>query len=262
MTLKKLYFSIFLSLTSPLILFSSAKKNTSTSRPEITEGRIIYTNATEINLKSSIYRDYTGDTKCEDLKDTDFTHNEFPFKPGFFEGILWFNIEITKPENFDNQRYILMLGENHIDFAEAFVKKNGTWTLFGRAGRGISKTEMSITTSDPMIPLMENLFEGGDVTHLRVRLNSNNGSPINFNIVSNTKLYFSTRETLSRFCLSGGMGICIFFILLLIGLLLKDSAYLFLALSALMYYLRAMQLRGIGPAFFLLHIAHFHGRQT
>lgn len=242
--------SISLIFTLFFTVFYIFPQNLSNSpyRPHLTEESVPLLKSTELSVKLKIFKDPTGSMKCNDIPDESFIPIDNPYKPKYFEGILWFDLEINKPLNFDGQRHLINLGNEHIDFAEAFAFYDGKWNLIGRTGRNINKTEMSMVAITQMIPLMKNLFdENKDVTHIRLRLTSNTGSPVKIKIISNIKFYQSTSRIISRLCFTGGIAICIFFGLLLTGLLLKDHAYLFLAFSALCYIIKAMQARGTGP---------------
>ncbi|MBQ0040332.1 MAG: hypothetical protein KBS64_07895 [Treponema sp.] len=184
---------------------------------------------------------------CNQINEEDFHETELPLKPGFFEGILWFDIEISKPENFDDQRYILYIEDESVDFAEAFIQTDMGWRLLGRTGTGIPKEQMSLVTSIPLIPLMKNLFSHGNTTHVRLRMTSSKGTPVKISLISNTNLYTTSSRALSSFSFNGGIGIVLFLGLLITGIFLKDPAYIFLAFSSLLYILRAMQTRGTGP---------------
>ncbi len=244
---KKILILLFTLFSTIFFIFPQEQPNLS-YRPQITKGNISALTSKELGITLKLFKDPTGSMNCNDINDENFIPVENPYKPKHFEGILWFDIEITKPANFDGQRHLIDLENEHIDFAEAFAYSEGNWNLIGRTGRSISKTKVSMIAITQVIPLMKNLFdENKDVTHIRLRVTSNTGSPVNIKIISNTNFYQSTSRVLSKLCFTGGIAICIFFGLLLTGILLKDNAYLFLAFSSLCYIIKAMQARGAGP---------------
>ncbi|WP_407397702.1 LuxR C-terminal-related transcriptional regulator [Treponema sp.] len=241
--LKKL-FIIFFFLVSPILCHGTADNH----KHILTNEDINLSRDTEISITTKVFKDYSFEKKCSEIEEKDFKDTGLPYYPGLYDGILWFDIIIKKPEQFDGQRYQISLGNDYIDLAEAFIQKGDSWQLIGRTGRHIKEPDMSLVTSAPLLPLMRELFEENDTTHIRIRMTSNRGNPVNIRLISNTKLFRSTSKYISKFSLSGGIGICLFFGLLLTSILLKDPAYMSLAFSAFFFILRAMHTRGAGAS--------------
>lgn len=214
-----------------------------------TKEEIKYPNMMEEKPPAKIFIDPKGTMKCSEIQDQDFSDIEFPYRPGFFEGILWFTIQIDKKKLDERQRYMVLFENQNIDFAEAFIKSGENWILIGRTGKAIRTREMSLASILSAIPLMENLDGTEEAKNIRIRFASTNGDPVTIKILSTTRYLKKVNRVLSNFSFSGGIGICIFFGLLLTSILLRDPAYLFLALSALLYILRALHIKGSGPVF-------------
>ena len=72
-------------------------------RPHPTEESVPLLKSTELSVRLKIFKDPTGSMKCNDIPDESFIPIDNPYKPKYFEGILWFDLEINKPLNFDGQ---------------------------------------------------------------------------------------------------------------------------------------------------------------
>ena len=74
-----------------------------------TKEEIKYPNMMEEKPPAKIFIDPKGTMKCSEIQDQDFSDIEFPYRPGFFEGILWFTIRIDKKKLGERQRYMGLL---------------------------------------------------------------------------------------------------------------------------------------------------------
>lgn len=199
----------------------------------------------DVKLEVKVYRDTTNSKNCMDIPEEEFTEIKLPYYPGFTRNKLWLDIRFNKYADMENHLYNLVLKIDYKDYIDAFIlKEDNTWQSIKEVANP------SVCTTSPIIPLMKNLTAGNDKIHIRICTIPGKGNPINIKLIQNKNLTKSVTMLITRFCFNSGLSITIFLVLLLAGLLLKDSAYLLLAFSAFVYILRATFARGILPVIF------------
>ncbi|MDO4505698.1 MAG: LuxR C-terminal-related transcriptional regulator [Spirochaetales bacterium] len=228
---------LFLALFPPIFSYG-------TSFPSSTSGLIANPEVSAhpiINSTAKIFLDDSNLKECADIPGQVFQKTVFPYYPGTYNGTIWIDIEIEKSDEFNKQPFTLFIDADFIDFQETYICSEGSWNLIS------SETYLSAITSNPLIPIIRDFYGKDNIIHIRVKMRSCRGDPISVKIYPNNELFKTTTISLSWFYLSGGIGACIFFFLLIVGILLKDPAYILLALSSLFYILRAMQVRDVIP---------------
>ena len=194
-----------------------------------------------IKAKIKIFRDDSNHMACEEIPEEVFQKTVFPYYPGAYNGTLWMDIAIKKSDEFNRQPFTIYIDMDYCDFQEAYIYSDDSWQPLK------SKTFMSAITSNPLIPIIRDMYGKKDYLNIRIKMTSSRGDPINVKIIPNSELFRSITISLSKLYLSYGIGICLFFILLIVGILLKDPAYILLAISSLFYILRAMHAKDVIP---------------
>lgn len=194
-----------------------------------------------IKAKIKIFRDDSNHMTCEEIPEEVFQKTVFPYYPGAYNGTLWMDIAIKKSDEFNRQPFTIYIDMDYCDFQEAYIYSDDSWQPLK------SKTFMSAITSNPLIPIIRDMYGKKDYLNIRIKMTSSRGDPINVKIIPNSELFRSITISLSKLYLSYGIGVCLFFILLIVGILLKDPAYILLAISSLFHILRAMDAKDVIP---------------
>ena len=194
-----------------------------------------------IKAKIKIFRDDSNHMACEEIPEELFQKTVFPYYPGAYKRTLWMDIAIKKSDEFNRQPFTIYIDMDYCDFQEAYIYSDDSWQPLK------SKTFMSAITSNPLIPIIRDMYGKKDYLNIRIKMTSSRGDPINVKIIPNSELFRSITISLSKLYLSYGIGICLFFILLIVGILLKDPAYILLAISSLFHILRAMDAKDVIP---------------
>ncbi|MCQ2241815.1 LuxR C-terminal-related transcriptional regulator [Treponema sp.] len=241
----RLFFTLAVCTIVPF--FCYGKTNLSSSSEFIEASEVL--NTTRIKSEAKIFRDDSNKQECSDIPANVFQKAVFPYYPGAYNGTIWLDIQIEKSEKFNREPFTLLIDTDYIDFHEAYISSGDSWKPI------LSKTYLSYITSCPLIPIIRDFYGENNIIHVRAKMRTHRGDPINVKIVPNNSLFKTTTKSLSWFYLSGGIGACIFFFILIIGILLKDPAYILLAFSALFYILKAMQAKNIIPVILWNHTA-------
>ena len=194
-----------------------------------------------IKAKIKIFRDDSNHMACEEIPEELFQKTVFPYYPGAYKRTLWMDIAIKKSDEFNRQPFTIYIDMDYCDFQEAYIYSDDSWQPLK------SKTFMSAITSNPLIPIIRDMYGKKDYLNIRIKMTSSRGDPVNVKIIPNSELFRSITISLSKLYLSYGIGICLFFILLIVGILLKDPAYILLAISSLFHILRAMDAKDVIP---------------
>ncbi|MBP5176065.1 MAG: hypothetical protein ILP07_09170 [Treponema sp.] len=208
-----------------------------------------------IPLEVSYYNDGTATMRCNQIPSSYFHPIARSFSTGFYKGVLWVELAFKDTQVEDGKNFYLDLGSEHIDIAELFIMKDGTWEFYGRTGRSLKKSYMSVPSWRLVIPLDESDLSDGPVHRVRVRMCAYLGAPVSFSLQP-ARNYNSSNLILATFNF-GIIVICFVLIVIIfaIALVFKDSAYLLLGITAFLQFLLMLQIKGLGQVFIWNFIA-------
>ena len=247
---KKLHLSYWFLTIICGIFLSSCKSNIFISSVQSSiDTEIKIPKKIDIPLYVTKFYDKTNKIKCSDLIEKNFTPAKSHFNPGFFKGALWLDIYFPNTTTALGPSYAIDFGSEPISLAEVYLCNNdGEWQIFGRTGRMLLRNQMNSPSWRMYIPFTSNL-ENGAVHHIRVKLISTIGSPVNISIVPLRNYDYQT-SWYSMICfLLSGLFLISIALLFLYGCFFKDKIYLFLSGAAFFSLLTIAELKGIGPIY-------------
>ncbi|MBO4320349.1 MAG: response regulator, partial [Treponema sp.] len=250
---RKRLFAIFLLFLCTFSLFSEKKyiKNP-VKEFEIEDSK--ENRSKSIPLTVSYYNDETAEMDCGDLDKVEFTNTAQVFNPGFFKGVLWCDITFVDTQSDGGNDLYLYLGNRHIDLAEAYTLSSSGWTLIGWTGRSIKREQMSVPSWKLIIPidsteLDRNIYHHLRVKHLRVKIVSNLGIPIDLRLLSKGEFYNQSMVNSAMSLTLEVICLLITIILFVCGCFFRDYIYRLIAIASLFLLLLILQLKGIGPVY-------------
>lgn len=196
-----------------------------------------------------------------------FTENTIPeenfkrctasFNPGFYSGALWLEIVFPCSET-ENHECQFLLGDEHLDYAELYVKKGRLFTFQGRTGRCIPLSKITNPHFINSLQINQKVFNKEDFHTIRVKTASYTGNQISLKLLPgrNFDVYLTQQSMLNFIFL--GLFFTVTLILFAIGISTKDSIIFMLASASFFHILIQLHLKGIGQ----LYIWNFLASKT
>lgn len=196
-----------------------------------------------VHIKQFI--DSTGEKSVDEIDSSLFKSAKNPISPGFYDGNLWIEI---KPEISEVQHCVMSLGSEYIDSAEFYEKRGGQFFFIGKTGHEISETGTETPDSLQAFPVFRNSGYDDD-TCFRVKIKNHNGNFIYIKLFTELDFFNARRTYFAKLYIALGISFCIFALLFIYAVAVRQSMPFFLSMVALFYILLQLQLKGIGPVF-------------
>lgn len=205
----------------------------------------------EIPLTLKYLNEPTGNLECNIIPQSMLKSYPEDGYLSSYEGFIWLDITFDNDPKTYGSDYILQFGIEPILFAEVYKEDVNGWQFYGKTGRIYKRSQMTLPTWVPAVPIHLNDFQSKDSkTHLRVKLVS--PVPLQIKVKLLTQNYFLYKYSINSvicFALSG-----IFFLsailLLLYGIVYKDKTYTYISISSFFLLLANLDLRGISTCYF------------
>ncbi len=208
-----------------------------------------------IPLEVSYYNDGTATMRCGQIPSSYFHPISRAFYTGFYKGVLWVELSFPDTQADDGKNFYLDLGNEHIDMAELFIKKDGDWQFYGRTGRSVRRKYMSMPSWRLVIPLDESELPEEDVHTVRVRMVSYIGAPVGFTLQP-FRNYGYTNRIFSTFNLGlTVISLALLVFILVVGIFFHDSSYILLGITASLQFLLMLHAKGVGQIYLWNFIA-------
>lgn len=250
----KRLFALFLGFMSAFSLFSE-KNYIKNIIKDLNIEAVDDSGNKNIPISVSYYNDEEAELNCDDLDDVELISVPSSFNPGFYPGVIWLDISFLDRYINNQDDLYLSFGNRHIDLAEVYIKKSYGWHLLGRTGRGIKRNQMSDPFRDLSVQISEAELFSNTYHHLRVKLVSTIGAPVELKLMSKREFHNSlTVYSAVNFSL---VVICLLItvILLAYGIYCKEFVYRLLAFAAMFMFLWILQLKGMGPVYLWSQVA-------
>lgn len=199
----------------------------------------------EIPIHVKQFIDATAQKDVDELDDNLFKTAKNPINPGFYDGNLWIEI---KPEISEIQHCVISLGNEYIDSAEFYEKRGGKFFYIGKVGHKISTDKIEAPDSLQAFPVFRNSGYDDD-TCFRIKIKNHNGNFIYIKFVTELDFFNSRRIYFAKLYIVLGISFCIFALLFIYAVAVRQPMPFFLSMAALFYILLQLQLKGIGPVF-------------
>ena len=251
---KSLAFTLLFCMLNTLVFAQQNRQYGLNPQDHLYPEKIPAQQKTPLPIQVSYFIDETTEMSLEEVAQQNFKPTKPKFNPGFYKGILYIEITFRHPEPKQGEEFIVYLGEEPLDFAELYIPdQNGKWKFFGRTGRMILKTQMTLQSWRLCIPFdtsftKASLDEDG-FEHIFIRTQAYIGSPIDIHIEPSRYFLSQTYIILITQFLLIGFYIAIALFILFYGIRSKSLVAIILGCGALSLILLILQQKGFGPVY-------------
>ncbi len=242
---KLIFFSLIL-LLYPYFAFSSEFNDIKIPKDET------------LPIKVGFYIDEKGSKSCETIHDTYFIETQPRFNPALYNEVIWLDIKFPNSRAKNGKNLVLGFGAEYLDFAEMYIPTKDGWTFYGRTGHNILREDKTNPSWRLNIPFnLDELNESQgfvpkseDFYHIRVKMKSSLGSPINI-IVATERNFNKDTITLTIFhFLLIGIFLFVSGFMCFYGFTFRDDIYKNLGFATICFLLMQLQVTGIGQSVF------------